>query len=354
MTSAVAAGYGLGAATLQVIWWLAGDTAWTQLANFATFWWLVPAVPLVVLAAAGRRWVTAGLLAVPAGILLWSYGGLFVGSAGPAAADAAGLRVVTYNTYVRAPDVSHVAALVADEQPDLLLVQEVGSARAKALKRRLGTRLPHTWFSAPNRPDEPHVGGVGVLSRYPIVAVRPIPGRQRFPRPTAVVTVAVPDPAGDAPRHVQVVPAHLVAPCPTCDGPVVARQAREVGLRRDQTQAILAALDPDVPAIVGGDLNSTRRSDPYRMLTAAGFRDPQIEVGSGLGLTYPAPPPQGQPARPGMPAHTVGIARPVVRLDWVLVRDLVPLSAHVAPSRASDHRPVVVRVTWPRAGGPGS
>lgn len=316
---ALAGLYAAAAGGAQAVWWHAGDGWWSQPLNVTTFYWSLPAVPLVALAGLRRAWRTAALLAVPAGIFLWSYGGLFVGTPPAAHGD---LRVATYNTYVRAPDVSHVVELVRADRPDILLVQEILPARADELRAQLGGWLPHAWFGDPGR-----VGGVGVLSRSPIVEVRPVEAAGAASRPTAVVVVEVDG------RRLQVVAVHLTSPCRTCGSSVVARQTFEAEMRRREVDAVLAALAPDVPAVVGGDLNSTRRSDPYRRLAAAGFRDPQIEAGSGPGFTWP----DG--------------SGPFVRIDWVLARRLVPAGAWVGPPRGSDHRPAVVDLAWPEEGG---
>jgi vancomycin resistance protein VanJ len=90
---------------------------------------------------------------------------------------------------------------------------------------------------------------------------------------------------------------------------------------------VLEALDPEVPAVVGGDLNSGERSGAYRRLVDAGFTDPQRDVGSGMGFTWPS---DGR----WLP--------PVVRVDWVLARGVTATSAEVHRAPGSDHRAVVV------------
>lgn len=325
-TYLLAAGYGIAATSLLVAWWLLGDTWWTQTLNAATFWWAMPGLPLAVVAVLQRRWRTAAWLAVPAAIFVWSYGGLFVGSPPAIRGD---VRIVAYNLFIRTPDVSHVVALARDERPDVLLLEEVLPQPAALLRAQLADHFPHAWMGESSR-----VGGVAVLSRYPIVEVRPVGRVGRFSRPTAVVVLEVDrrsrsDVRPRAQRRLQVVPVHLTSPCPSCGDSVLERQAFEADIRREEMQAILAALDPNLPAVVGGDFNSTGRNDPYRLLVAAGFRDPQIEAGSGPGFTWPARSP------------------PVVRVDWILSRGLVPADARVGPARASNHRPVIAELTWP-------
>lgn len=343
----LAAVYAGMAAAVVAAWLVAGETWWGQLVHLTTVWWTLPAVPLLLLALGYRRWLPAALLGVPVVVLVWAYGGLLVGSAPAAEPD---LRVASYNTWFRLPDASGVTDLVAAEDPDVLLLQEVGPGRAGELRQRLGDELPHAWFG-----EADFAGGVGVMSRFEIAEVRPVAAAVPFEHPTAVVELELP-----GGNRLQVVPAHLVPACPVC-GPFVERQRREVESRRRETTAILRALDPDVPAVVGGDLNGGRRSGPYRRLAAAGFRDPHWEVGSGLGLTYPAEHagPSGDRGARGGPgagagapgpaslAHLPVISFPVLRLDWVLVRGLVPVAARVGDSHGSDHRPVVVDVAVP-------
>lgn len=306
--------YAVATAAALAAWFAVGDTWWTLLVNVSTFWWTLPALPLLVLALLLRRRVAVLALSVPALLFVWAHGGLFVGSAPAAAGD---LRVASYNTFVQAPDTTHVASLVRDEHPDVLLVQEILPGQARSIRDGVVDHLPHSWFGEPGR-----VGGVGVLSRHPIVEVRPIGSPDVLSRPTAVVVLDV------GGRQVQVVPVHLTSPCMLCGESVLERQRFEAERRRAEMDAILQALDEEVPAVVGGDFNSDRRADPYRALAAAGFRDPQIEAGSGPGFTWPA-------SRMG-----------TVRIDWVLARGLVPAAAWVDPPRASDHRPVVADLAW--------
>lgn len=312
----LAAAYAMVTAVVLVTWIAVGDTGWSVGLNALQFWWALPALPLVALAGVFRRRVDVALLAIPAVLWLWSFGGLFWGSADAATGD---LRIATYNTYIRAPDLSHVVALVMEEEPDVLLIQEVLPRQQQTLRSQLEDELPHTWFGEAGR-----IGGVGLLSRHPIVEVRDIAPLSDVARPTAVVVLDVDG------RRVQVVPAHLTSPCPLCGDSLVDRLSDEARTRRAEIDAIIDALDPDLPAIVGGDLNSTRRNDPYRHLVAAGFRDPQIEAGDGPGFTWP----DG--------------SGPFLRIDWILVRGLVPAAAWVDPPRGSDHHPFIVDVALPR------
>lgn len=313
--------YGLAASLLVVAWAVVGDAWWLQPFNLTTFWWTLPAVVLALFAVLARRWGIVVALAVPALVWLWSYGTLFLPGGSPE--EPADLTVATFNTYVAAPDEAHVLALVDDVDPDVLLLQEVFPPRQAALQERLSDHLPHSVTV-----QSEGVGGVMVASRHPIVEEVPVSSSVEGVRDTVVVVIEVDG------RRVQVVPAHLRSPCPTCGASVTDRLTVEGRSRAVETASILGSLHRGTPAIVGGDFNSTERSVPYRSLVGAGFRDPQREAGSGPGFTWPA---DG-----GMPF-------PMFRIDWLLSRGLVPVAAWVGESGASDHRPVVATFSFEEA-----
>lgn len=291
----------------------------TVMLDVMTFWWALPALVLVLVALLRRDRVAAALFALPAALWLWAYGGAFLPSTQPADV-AADLRVVTFNTFVGAPDESHVLDLVEETQPDVLLLQEVFAPREEALLASLGEAFPYQQVDR-----SPGVGAVAVFSRYPITDVEPVVDASDRSRGTSVVRLDV----GGQP--LQVASLHLISPCPACGPSVLERLELEDDVRRAEIGALLEALDPEVPAVVGGDLNSSDRSTAYRRLVDAGFTDPQRDVGSGMGFTWPA---DGR------------VLPPVVRIDWLLVRGLTPVSASVGEAPAGDHRPVLVDLSF--------
>jgi endonuclease/exonuclease/phosphatase (EEP) superfamily protein YafD len=304
-----------GLAAVATVLFLARiDHPTTQLLALTTFWWALPALVLVPVALLRRDGLAVVLLAVPAVLWLWAYGGAFVPRAAPAVAPD--LRVATLNTFVGAPDEGHVLDLVDGQEPDVLLLQEVFAPREEALLATLGDRYPHHHV---DRSDG--VGAVVVLSRHPIVEVAEVGGLGERSRLTSVVTLEVDG------QLVQVVSVHLISPCPTCGMAVLERLELEDDVRRAEIGAVLEALDPDLPAVVGGDLNSGERSTAYRQLVAAGFTDPQRDVGSGMGFTWPA---DGR------------VLPPVVRIDWIVLRGATATRATVEDTGGSDHRAVVV------------
>ncbi len=305
--------YGVATLVVVVLWMVVGDPWWLQPFNISTFWWALPG-PVLALALLPRRRDLAVWLLVPAFVWVWSYGSLFLPRS---IADVEGprLRLVSYNVFVQTEDSDHVLDLVAREQPDVLLTQEVLPWRAEQLGKDLVDVLPHSWASG-----EAGLAGVAVFSRHPIVEMHRVDRPIRNARPTAVVTLDVDG------TLIQVVSVHLVSPCPSCGASMVDRIGFEGDLREAEIQAVLDRLD-DLPTVIGGDFNSTERSQPYRTLVGAGFDDPQRAAGRGPGFTWPA-------------RSTVGA---YFRIDWVLTRGMTATAAYVpASDGVSDHRPVVV------------
>ena len=315
--------YGVGSLVVLVSWLLFGDAWWLQPLNLTTFWWPLPAFAVAVVALVTRNWRALAWLLVPILGWTWIYGTAWLPPTEVDTAAPADLRVVSWNMFVGTPDATHVVAMVDEVDPDIVMLMEVFPARQAELEAAFQDRLPHTATV-----QSEGVGGVMVASRYPLVEVVEVP----VVAGARSSLVAIVDVDGTT---VQVAPVHLRSPCLECGDSPAQRLSLEGSSRAAEMAAVLAALDPDMPTIVGGDLNSNERSLPYRELTRAGFDDPQRAVGRGPGFTWPA---GGQP-----------VPMPVVRIDWLLSRGLDPVAAWVAPAGPSDHHPVVATFSFQEA-----
>lgn len=170
------------------------------------------------------------------------------------------MRVASWNVWWRfgahwrARQDGILRELVA-EQPDLLGLQECwavdGTSQAHELAAALGMHAAFAGPSLPPVPEPPETPdqdgvrlGVGVVSRWPIVAVAEhrLPARQRSLAPVALVaTVAAP--TGEL---------RFVVSCVEWEPDFLADQLA-------QTQAlagIVAEVDPSVPVLLAGDLNA--------------------------------------------------------------------------------------------------
>ncbi|MDX1509829.1 MAG: endonuclease/exonuclease/phosphatase family protein [Nitriliruptorales bacterium] len=299
--------YAAVTAVTTLLWWL-DLGGWLLLPfDLLAFWWPLPALPLALLAARRRDRPAVSLLLVPVGFWIVVHGGLFLPrGTGPEPT----LTVASLNVLASSDSVEQVAALVEAHEPDVLLLEEVFPSRMAALRERLAATHPHARLS-----ESRTVGGVALFSRRPIERVIEVARPHQRARGTFVAIV----------DGVQYVPVHLTSPCPTCGDSLAARLAGEDAAREAEMRAILEALDPTLPAVVGGDFNSTARGDPYRLLVEAGFRDVHRERGWGPGFTW-----------------STRLPFELLRIDWILARGLEPASATVGPAGISDHRPVIV------------
>lgn len=322
---ALSAVFGVAATLAFVaVRWLQDDRQLTYVAGVLAFWWLLPAVVLLLVAVLRRRWGVTATLAVPAVAWLWVFGPLFLPGAPAALATEAAveLRVATFNVSPK-EESGHVVELARRAEADVLLLQEVLPEARRSLERDLD-EYPYRWFSDITH-RAPGGGGVAVVSRYPIIDVDPVEELPEGARPTAVVSL-------DADGHeLAVVPVHLASPCAECLREHVSKlgnTGEATRIRRAETPRLVAAL-PDVPVIVGGDLNSSVLNEPLSAFTRAGLTDVHRAVGWGPGFTR-------------------GSKRNVARIDFLLAGNgVTPLRSHVERARGSDHRPVIADVRLP-------
>lgn len=312
--------YGAFASLAALAWVLLIDPWWLQPVNLTTFWWSLPGLVVVPVALLRRRLLVAAACLPALFVWVGAYGGMFVPSSSPSAPADDVVRVMTFNTFVQATGTDHVVHEVERHEPDVVLLQEVFPERETQVRRRLERDFPHM-----RSVQSPGIGGLMVLSRYPVTEVGDVGEPSSSSRSTELVVLDVDG------RPLQVVPVHLISPCPSCGSSLTARLDFEEEVRRLEVGAVLRALRPGIPAVVAGDFNSNERSGPYRRLARAGFLDPQRLVGSGPGFTWP----------------NDGPTPVFLRIDQVLVRGLVPVDAFVGDGGPSDHRPVVVDVAFP-------
>ncbi|MFT3762377.1 MAG: endonuclease/exonuclease/phosphatase family protein [Pseudoxanthomonas sp.] len=248
------------------------------------------------------------------------------------------LRVMSFN--VRVPVESdgpdrwearreRMAKLVADARPDLIGTQELVKEQGDYLVGRLPQ---YAWFGAGRRGDggDEHMGvfyrkdalelvesGDFWLSDTPAVPGS-ITWGNLFPR---LVTWGLFQRKADG-RRFYLLDTHF--PYRDQDGPAREKSARSI-------VAWLAKLPLDLPVVLTGDFNDTPDSAGYRELTGV-LHDAWIDA----------------PRRDGPEATFHGFTgRADKRIDWVLYRDLKPLSARTLTDNErgrypSDHFPVLV------------
>lgn len=277
-----------------------GFVGWAS--DLAAHWvWLWLPLGAVGLACVSWPWAVRAVAAAAMLLMPW----LWLPPAMAAADGGAGqpVRVVVANVHLGNRDPVPLVAWAGQQRADVLAVIELHPAYAAALASAAPS-WPHRHLMA--RED---AFGIGLLSRWPLRAVREVAGPGGIAQLHALVDL----PAGS----IEVIAVHPMPPL----------NAAWHGAR-DRT---LAALLPrgDAPALALGDFNATPWSSAAPQLAAGGWR-----WFGGLQPTWPH-------AAWGIPIDAV----------WGHGAWQVADRA-VGPSIGSDHRPVAVGLrvatAWPR------
>ncbi|HET7550825.1 MAG TPA: glycoside hydrolase family 3 N-terminal domain-containing protein [Gemmatimonadaceae bacterium] len=253
-------------------------------------------------------------------------------AAPPAPAPGITARVLVYNIHAGkdaagADNLAGVAKLVRTSGADVVLLQEVdqgtrrsgGVDQPAVLAARTGM---HVAFGSSLDYDGGEYG-VAILSRWPIVRDTLIhlpvtPPQQRAGgsyEPRGALRVQIASPMG----RLTVIDTHL-------------DPSRDDHWRRQEADTIASlvaqARRSGALVIAGGDFNSTPESAVQAALRD-GMRDSWTECAKGDGFTYPAD-------------------VPVKRIDYLYLGDSIHCrSARVVETRVSDHRPLLVELSFP-------
>lgn len=162
-----------------------------------------------------------------------------------ATVDAPALTVLDWNVnYGLAGDAAALAA-IADEDADVVVLQETTPAWEAALRAALSERYPHMRFH-----HEGGAGGLAVLSKGAIVDDEVVPAVSWFPAWRGVIET----PLG----RVQVLDVHLRPPFDD-NGSVVSGVVVTPAIRAKEAAAFVAALDgaldSAVATVIAGDFN---------------------------------------------------------------------------------------------------
>jgi endonuclease/exonuclease/phosphatase (EEP) superfamily protein YafD len=291
-------------------------------------WWIANVITnfRLQLAASGLLLLVLGLLLrMPCVALIATaavvFNGLLVLERLRPAAAAVGLpatgpvlRLMSLNLLYTSRHAEAVFRQVDRIQPDVLLLQEVGTFWAGAVSA-LRASFPHR-VELPRVSSWPHAHGVLLLSRHPILEA----DQQTLGGPSirlAAARLAIGDHA------LWVASVHAAKP----------NGRARLALQQSQLEQLAAWVDARAgPVLLGGDLNAT----PYapqlgRLLAATGMTlDQQVSPAQAFTSTFPA-------------------ALPVLglKLDHILVRGMTIRRAWTLPPAGSDHRAVVADVALP-------
>jgi endonuclease/exonuclease/phosphatase (EEP) superfamily protein YafD len=270
--------------------------------------WLLPGLILALGVAllSRRKWLTA-VLAGPALFVGTVFAPLFLPPGTTALASEASFKVMSYNLYYRNNDIAAIEQVIRQEQPDILLLQEVIPARVEALTKALADLYPDSQLYFSYAPEI----GQAVASRYPVV-----PLEVKLESRTQKVRLETP--AGP----VTVWNVHANLPLPW------SRQYRQLSALAQEIAGVTG------PLIVGGDFNTTDQSETYRLITQH-LDNAHWEAGWGFGFSFPT----------STLRFVKGVPVPVavVRIDHIFYNEslLARYARTLEQAGGSDHFPVV-------------
>ncbi|WP_432102888.1 endonuclease/exonuclease/phosphatase family protein [Streptomyces sp. bgisy091] len=263
--------------------------------------WLGLAVPAALLAALLRRSVLAATAAVlPAVAWLGLFGTAAFTGGWP---EGGGFLVVQHNVSDVNPEPAATARALARTEADLVALEELTTPALPAYEAALSPAYPH----------HATVGTVGLWSKHPLSAVRPVDirpegvaeGWNRGLRATART------PEGEVAVYVAHLPSVRIGPAGFASG------------LRDESAALLAralSSEPLDRVILVGDLNSTLDDRGLAPVTSL-----MTEPASAFAFSWPA-------------------AFPLARIDQVLTRSAKVTDVRTLPATTSDHLPVAARI----------
>ena len=292
-------------------------------ANLEALWLLTAVVVVAVLVVPPSplpRW-RPGLAGIVAAIAVIGPAASLLLTPVPSTSPAPlSFTVMTYNVH-QGYDAFDIAGLdrtadtIEHEAPDVVVLQEV--VRGWLIDEQhdvlgyLSARLRMPYVFGPNIGD---LYGNAILSRYPITEVRRIryakePGLSHQPRGAIIARIGDSSTA----KRALIAVTHLD------------ENADAGAVRTEQIRTLLNEIGTATPAIIACDCNAKPEAPELELITDSGFGDLALQSGGG-GSTFPAP-------------------APVERIDYIFGAGVTASQGRVIASTASDHRPVIVRVT---------
>ncbi|MCX6905350.1 MAG: endonuclease/exonuclease/phosphatase family protein [Verrucomicrobia bacterium] len=234
--------------------------------------------------------------------------------------------VGTYNVLYRNPQLPKVAAAIRQMNADLVALQETTPEAEKFLRRELAVDFPYMRF----REGEKNSDGFGFLSKLPLENlqfIEPLPGW----RGCWLAQVSL------GGSNVQVASVHLATPRPrdmaSWSSIFLAFQTAEETHTKEMAR-INAQLSSRLPVILLGDFNSFSFSVAPQFLIGHRYVDSFASVTTNADQ-------QGT-----WRLHPNG-NEPALRIDFIFHSPHIrTLESRIIQSKASDHLPVVSKLSW--------
>jgi len=272
---------------------------WVRLAAYALPHLFLPVLAFLPLVMLSRSRSAKVLICVPCLLFLLLYGNLFLPNAATASPGSdATLSVMTYNVTTGDPGVEEILAIIEDESPDVVALQELPQDVAEAADE-LKEEYP---YQALHPTPNPYAG-CGVLSRFPILEDEAFPlaeGGHLYQHVLLDV---------DGTRvhllNVHLQPPRLVGQLKG-DSTLFVPVGVSIEIQDRELARLLEELDRlEGKVVVAGDFNMTDQSAGYRKL-AQRLVDAHREAGWGFGHTFP----DGE-------VRSIPTPFPIVRIDYV-------------------------------------
>ncbi|MEJ7601684.1 MAG: endonuclease/exonuclease/phosphatase family protein [Kofleriaceae bacterium] len=226
--------------------------------------------------------------------------------------SSSSLRVMSYNLNFGVAGDRTAAAAIAGAKPQIVLLQETNEVWVQTLLADLS--YAHHRFTPPK--DLP-AGGLGVLSRYPIVTIDELPS---VGGPFLAWRVVVDTPAG----RIQILNLHLRPPM-SDGGSWVAGYWTTRETREQEIGWHLERLDPALPTLLAGDFNEETDGRAMKYAADRGYTD-AIAQFAGTRQTWQWP---------------VGSLMLRFQLDHIMYdARFLAVSGGIVDAGNSDHKPV--------------
>jgi endonuclease/exonuclease/phosphatase (EEP) superfamily protein YafD len=215
---------------------------------------------------------------------------------------------MSYNIWQLNRNVPAAVALIREQQPDILLLQELSPYMALEFKKQLANLYPGQELHFVYNPGIAQ----GIITHYPLTPLEGTPHAGRALK----VRVETPD------GPIQIWNVHLRQPF------YWPRHASEI------ESLAHAASDVNEPLILGGDFNTTDQSEMYRELSQH-LSNAHWEAGWGFGFSFPS----SQHTFKGIGA----VPMPIIRIDHLFHNDhlFVRKARTLSEDGGSDHLPIV-------------
>jgi len=291
------------------------DSLWVlALINTIALYLFVPLIIFLPFALLSRKWRLLFGLCFPLGLFIGLYSSFFLPSLStPVSQNSQMIKAMTFNMLRSNTDYDSIVKMVAENNPDIVGLQEITPQAVPTLIKRFEKDYPYHAFHPVELPHN-----VGILSRFPIDKLIALPSTpvKRGIQVTLRLNNGEP---------IEAIVTHLIPFYPLNK---FYRLAQDwYALRAKQVSYLSNIVKQyDDPVIIMCDCNFTDTSETYSRMQNA-MSDSFHEAGWGFGHTFR------------------GRFFPVGRIDYIWhTEDIKTVEAYVGEGGGSDHLPLVAKL----------